>query len=242
VLGTLNLLEAARRSKVERFIQISTDEVYGTLGASGTFTEWSPLAPNSPYAASKAGADLLARSYYHTHGFPAIVTRCSNNYGPYQFPEKLIPLLITNALSELQLPIYGDGLNVRDWIHVRDHCSAIDRVLHDGRPGETYNVGARHEMTNIDIARLVLSVLGRGEDLITFVKDRPGHDRRYSIDPSKLVNELHWAPEIAFEAGIRETVTWYKSNPSWVEHVRSGEYQTYYDRMYQQRQRTLSEL
>jgi dTDP-glucose 4,6-dehydratase len=242
VLGTLNLLEAARRNKVGRFIQISTDEVYGSLGASGSFTEQTPLAANSPYAASKAGADLLSRSYYHTHGFPSIVTRCSNNYGPYQFPEKLIPLLITNALAGLPLPLYGDGLNVRDWIHVRDHCSAVDCVLHHGRPGETYNVGARHEMTNIAIARLVLAALGKGEDMITFIKDRPGHDRRYSIDPSKLETELHWKPEVAFDTGIQQTVAWYKTNPSWVEHVRSGAYLTYYERMYQQRQRTLSEL
>jgi dTDP-glucose 4,6-dehydratase len=242
VLGTLNLLESARRQKVQRFIQVSTDEVYGSLGESGSFTEVSPIAPNSPYAASKAGADLLARTYFHTHGFPTIVTRCSNNYGPYQFPEKLIPLLVTNALAGQPLPIYGDGLNVRDWIHVRDHCSAVDCVLRKGRPGEIYNIGARHEMPNIAIARRILSLMDKGEELITYVKDRPGHDRRYSIDPSRVEKELGWKPEHSFDAGLRETIAWYRDNPVWVEHVRSGEYMTYYERMYRQRQRTLSEL
>jgi dTDP-glucose 4,6-dehydratase len=242
VQGTLNLLECSRRHRVSRFVQISTDEVYGSLGPAGSFSESSPLAPNSPYAASKAAADLLVRSYHRTYGLPAIVTRCSNNYGPFQFPEKLIPLFITNALADLSLPIYGDGLYVRDWIHVRDHCSAIDRVLHDGRPGEIYNIGARHEMPNIEIARLILRTLGKGEGLMKHVEDRPGHDRRYAIDPSKLERELGWSPKVPFEDGLAETIRWYQESPSWVEHVRSGEYVTYFDRMYRQRHRTLGEL
>ncbi|NWG13945.1 MAG: dTDP-glucose 4,6-dehydratase [Acidobacteria bacterium] len=242
VLGTLTLLDGARRNKTGRFIQVSTDEVYGSLGPSGSFTESSPLAPNSPYAASKASADLLVRSYHRTYGLPAIITRCSNNYGPYQFPEKLIPLLVTNALSGLPLPIYGDGLHVRDWIHVRDHCNAIDRVLHHGTPAEIYNIGARQEMPNLEIAKRILRALGKGEDLIAFVKDRPGHDRRYSIDPSKTERDLGWRPSIPFEQGLQATIDWYRQNPAWVEHVRSGEYVTYYERMYRQRHRTLSEL
>ena len=242
VQGTLNLLECSRRRRVSRFVQISTDEVYGSLGPAGSSCESSPLAPNSPYAASKAAADLLVRSYHRTYGLPAIVTRCSNNYGPFQFPEKLIPLFITNALADLSLPIYGDGLYVRDWIHVRDHCSAIDRVLHDGRPGEIYNIGARHEMPNIEIARLILRTLGKGEGLMKHVEDRPGHDRRYAIDPSKLERELGWSPKVPFEDGLAETIRWYQESPSWVEHVRSGEYVTYFDRMYRQRQHTLGEL
>ncbi len=242
VQGTLTLLDAARKHKVGRYIQVSTDEVYGSLGPTGAFSETTPLAPNSPYAASKASADLLVRSYHHTYGLPALVTRCSNNYGPYQFPEKLIPLLITNALSDRPRPIYGDGLYVRDWIHVRDHCLAIDTVLHRGLPGEVYNIGARQEMQNLKIVRLILKELGKGEGLITYVKDRPGHDRRYAIDSTRIENELGWHPVVPFEEGMKETIDWYKSNPSWVEHVRSGEYLTYYQRMYQQRQRTLSEL
>jgi dTDP-glucose 4,6-dehydratase len=242
VQGTLILLDTARSHKVERYIQVSTDEVYGSLGATGAFTELTPLAPNSPYAASKASADLLIRSFHHTYGLPALVTRCSNNYGPYQFPEKLIPLLITNAMANLPLPIYGDGMNVRDWIHVRDHCAALDKVLHHGKAGEIYNIGARQEMRNLDVARLILKELDRGEDLITFVKDRPGHDRRYAIDAAKIERELGWRPEVPFARGIRETVEWYRRNSAWVQHVRSGEYLGYYQRMYQHRQRTLSEL
>lgn len=241
VLGTLNLLEQARKYKVARLLQVSTDEVYGSLGPSGAFTELSPIAPNSPYAASKASADLLVRSYCKTHGFPGIITRCSNNYGPYQFPEKLIPLLISNAMAGLPLPIYGDGLNVRDWIYVRDHCAALDAVLHRGRDGEVYNVGAKQEIPNIQVARRILESLGKDENLITYVEDRPGHDRRYAIDSTKMESQLGWHAEILFEAGLRETVEWYRSNSSWMEHVRNGEYLTYYDRMYGQRQRTLAE-
>jgi dTDP-glucose 4,6-dehydratase len=240
--GTLTLLDLARKHRVARFVQVSTDEVYGSLGPAGSFTEDTPLSPNSPYAASKAGADLLARSYFQTYGVPVTVTRCSNNYGPYQFPEKLIPLLVSNALADASLPIYGDGLNVRDWIHVGDHCAAVDRVLHCGSPGQVYNIGARHELTNLEIVKTILAHLGKDDSLITFVKDRPGHDRRYSIDPSRIESELGWKPAIAFDDGIRQTIDWYRRNPSWVAHVRSGEYRSYYARMYGERQRTLSEL
>ncbi len=242
VVGALNLLEPSRKNRILRFLQISTDEVYGSLGPTGAFVESSPIAPNSPYAATKAAADLLVRSYHHTYGFPAIITRCSNNYGPYQFPEKLMPLLITNALAGLSLPLYGDGLYVRDWIHVQDHCAAVDRVLHHGKSGEVYNIGARQEMTNLEIARLILKSLGKPESLITLVKDRPGHDRRYAIDPSKLKQALGWKPRISFHMGLQETIDWYRHNAAWVEHVRSGAYLSYYDRMYGQRQKTLSEL
>jgi dTDP-glucose 4,6-dehydratase len=242
VQGTLNLLECSRRAKVKRFLQVSTDEVYGSLGPTGLFTEQTPLAPNSPYSASKAGADLLVRSYYHTHGFPVLTTRCSNNYGPYQFPEKLIPLLITNAMAGLRLPIYGDGLYIRDWIHVRDHCVAIDTVLHAGTEGEVYNAGGHSEMKNIDVAKMILAAFGRGEGLLTYVKDRPGHDRRYAIDCTKIERELGWRPMVSFEQGLHETIEWYRGNSTWIQHVRSGEYQNYYDRMYQNRQQTLSEL
>ena len=222
VLGTLNLLDASRKIRNLRFVQISTDEVYGSLGASGVFAETTPLAPNSPYAASKASADLLVRSYNHTYGFPAMITRCSNNYGPYQLPEKLIPLLIANALAGMPLPLYGDGLYVRDWIHVQDHCKAVDRVLHHGRSGEIYNIGAHQESTNLDLARAVLKYLDKSESLITFVKDRPGHDRRYAIDSSKLERELGWKPAITLHEGLHDTIDWYCRNTTWVEHVRSG--------------------
>ena len=241
VVGTLNLLELCRIKKIGRYLQISTDEVYGSLGSESAFTEDSPLAPNSPYAASKASADLLVRSYCRTHNFPGIVTRCSNNYGPNQFPEKLIPLFISNAVNELPLPVYGDGLYVRDWIHVGDHCAAVDAVLQKGQNGEVYNIGARQECPNLEIARRILRELGREESLITFVEDRPGHDRRYAIDPAKMENELNWRPQIPFEDGLRETIEWYRRNPKWVANVRSGAYLTYYDRMYKERKRTLSD-
>jgi dTDP-glucose 4,6-dehydratase len=241
VVGTLNLLEACRKNKIGRFIQISTDEVYGSLGASGAFTEQSPIAPNSPYAASKASADLLVRSYCRTHGFAGIITRSSNNYGPYQFPEKLIPLLISNALDGLPLPIYGDGLYIRDWIHVRDHCAAIDAALERGSAGEVYNVGARQELPNLDVVRLILRILHKDESLIRHVEDRPGHDRRYAIDPSKSETQLGWHPQIPFDAGLRETIEWYRRNTAWVEHVRSGAYRTYYNQMYRRRRQTLAE-
>ncbi|MDR0311531.1 MAG: dTDP-glucose 4,6-dehydratase [Acidobacteriota bacterium] len=238
--GTRNLLDISRRNKIGRYIQISTDEVYGSLGDSGAFTEETPIAPNSPYSASKAAADLLVRSYCHTHGFPAVITRCSNNYGPCQFPEKLIPLLVSNAMSDIPLPIYGDGMNVRDWIHVEDHCAAIDAVLHRGETGEVYNVGGRQEIPNIEVARRILAALGKSESLLTYVEDRPGHDRRYAIDSTKIETELDWKPRITFAAGLPETIAWYRRNASWMERVRSGAYLKYYDDMYGRRKQTLS--
>ncbi len=235
VLGTQVLLDVARKHNVPRYIQISTDEVYGSLGPTGYFTEQTPLAPNSPYSASKAAADLLVRAYHHTFGFPAIITRCSNNYGPYQFPEKLIPLFIANAMNDQPLPLYGDGLQVRDWIHVLDHCRAIDLVLERGVPGEVYNIGGRCEKTNLEVTRTILELLGKPESLIRFVQDRPGHDRRYAIDCSKIERELGWQPEIPFEQGIRDTIRWYQEHQDWVERVRSGEYRRYYELQYSQR-------
>ncbi len=232
VLGTQNLLAAARERGVPRFLQVSTDEVYGSLGAEGRFTEQSPLAPNSPYAASKAAADLVCRAYHHTFGLPVMITRCSNNYGPYQFPEKLIPLMITNALAGQPLPVYGDGLNVRDWIHVEDHCAALDAVLRRGRPGEVYNVGGDGELANLEIVRLLLKLLDRPESLIRFVPDRPGHDRRYAIDATKIRRELGWAPRRTPAEGIAQTVRWYLENRPWWEKIRSGAYRDYYERMY----------
>ena len=235
VLGTQVLLDAALRHKVGRFIQISTDEVYGSLGTEGKFVETTPLAPNSPYSASKAGADLLVRSYFETFKLPALITRCSNNYGPYQFPEKLIPLFITNALADQQLPLYGDGLNVRDWIHVADHCAAIDRVLHQGRPGEIYNIGGNCEKTNREITQTILNELGKPETLIKHVKDRPGHDRRYAIDCTKLCRDLGWSQKYDFQSGMKETMRWYLDNQQWWTRVKSGEYQEFYQRWYGER-------
>lgn len=241
IIGTEVLLEAARRWKTPLFVQISTDEVYGSR-LEGSFTEASPLAPSSPYSASKASADLLVQAYAKTYGLNAIITRSSNNYGPYQFPEKLIPLLISNALRGLPLPIYGDGLYVRDWIYVLDHCRALLTVLERGRPGEIYNIGARSERTNLEIARIILSKLGLDESLIEFVEDRPGHDRRYSLDPSKIESELGWRPEFSLEQGLELTIRWYQENKSWVDNVRSGEYTRYYEQMYIRRRQTLAEL
>ncbi|HPF35968.1 MAG TPA: dTDP-glucose 4,6-dehydratase [Candidatus Krumholzibacteria bacterium] len=232
ILGTQTLLEAARRAGVERFLQVSTDEVYGSLGAEGLFTEQSPIQPNSPYAASKAAADLVCRAYHHTYGYPVLVTRCSNNYGPYQFPEKLIPLMIANALEDKPLPVYGDGRNVRDWLYVSDHCEAIDTVLRRGEPGQVYNVGGHNEMENIAIVKLLLGLVGKDESLITYVQDRPGHDRRYAIDASFIQQELGWTPAHRFEDGIRATVAWYLEHREWMERCRSGAYRAYYDAMY----------
>jgi dTDP-glucose 4,6-dehydratase len=232
VLGTQVLLDAARAAGVQRFVQVSTDEVYGSLGATGLFTEETPLAPNSPYAASKAAADLLVRGYVHTFGFPALITRCSNNYGPYQFPEKLIPLFISNLLRDEQVPVYGDGLNVRDWIHVRDHCAGIYQVWKKGRVGEIYNLGGRCEKTNLELTHALLHALGKPASLIRYVKDRPGHDRRYAIDCGKSERELGWRPTIRFEDGLRQTVAWYRDNADWVARVRSGEYLQYYQKQY----------
>lgn len=232
VLGTQTLLDAVREFQVPRFVQISTDEVYGSLGPTGYFTEETPLAPNSPYSASKAAADLLVRSYHHTFGVPALITRCSNNYGPYQFPEKLIPLFITNLLNDQPVPVYGSGSNVRDWIHVLDHCRAIDLVWRHGRVGEVYNIGGECERTNLEITHALLEALGKPTSLIRFVKDRPGHDLRYAIDCSKIKRELGWRPQIAFADGLRDTIRWYQQNLDWVAAIRTGEYLRYYEKQY----------
>jgi len=229
VLGTQVLLEAAyqhgRSGKTAapsysiRFLQVSTDEVYGSLGPTGYFTEETALAPNSPYSATKAGGDLICRSYFHTYGLPVTITRCSNNYGPYQHPEKLIPLFINNLINGKPVPVYGDGLNVRDWLHVEDHCRAIDLVFQEGRAGEVYNIGGNNEKTNLEITKLVLSGLGKGEELIQYVADRPGHDRRYAIDSGKIQRELGWTPRHSFETGIGQTIDWYRQNQRWLQAV-----------------------
>jgi dTDP-glucose 4,6-dehydratase len=232
VFGTQVLLEAARARGVDRFVHVSTDEVYGSLGATGKFTEQTSLHPNSPYAASKASSDLLALAYQHTFGLPVLVTRCSNNYGPYQFPEKLIPLMIANIMSDKELPVYGQGLNVRDWLYVGDHCSAIDAVLQNGRVGEVYNIGGENEWKNIDIVHLLLKLLGKPESLIRYVKDRPGHDLRYAIDATKIRTELGWAPSITFDRGIAKTVEWYLANESWWRSIIDGSYRDYYRQQY----------
>ncbi len=225
VVGTQCLLDAARAADPPRYVQVSTDEVYGTLRPNDPpFTEKTPLAPNSPYAASKAGADLLVRAAHHTHGMDTVITRCSNNYGPYQFPEKLIPLFITNALADIPLPVYGDGRQVRDWIHVTDHCRGIDAVLRRGRPGVVYNFGGRSERFNLDVTRAVLKLTGKPESLICHVTDRPGHDRRYAVDCSRAEAELGWRPTVVFEEGLAATVDWYRTHTDWVERVRSGAY------------------
>jgi dTDP-glucose 4,6-dehydratase len=251
ILGVANLLDASRKAWSEgsstwlpekRFLQISTDEVYGSLGHDGYFIESTPLDPHSPYSASKASADLLAKSYHDTFGMPILITRCSNNYGPYQFPEKLIPLMISNALNHKPLPVYGDGKQVRDWLYVEDHCSAIDRVLESGRPGEVYNIGGHNERYNIDIVKHVIAILhdethdpAINDSLIRFVGDRPGHDRRYAIDSSKIQAQLGWEPSVTFEEGIRSTVHWYLHHREWMQHVMSGDYAKFYTTNYQRR-------
>jgi len=235
VLGTQVLLDAARQRGVERYLQVSTDEVYGSLGPTGKFSETSPLAPNSPYSASKAGADLLVRAYHETHGVPALITRCSNNYGPYQFPEKVIPLFITNLLENQPVPLYGDGLNVRDWIHVQDHCDALRLVLERGTPGEVYNVGGDNELTNLTLTHTILRELGKDESFIKPVKDRLAHDRRYAVDFTKLNQTLGWRPQVPFAAGILETVRWYRENETWWRAIKSGAYRQYYEKQYGQR-------
>jgi dTDP-glucose 4,6-dehydratase len=232
VLGTQNLLEQARQAGIQRFVQVSTDEVYGSLGPTGAFTEQSPLAPNSPYAASKAAADLVCRAYHRTYNLPVVITRCSNNYGPYQFPEKLIPLMISNALNGKNLPVYGDGQNVRDWLYAGDHCRALAVVLDQGRPGQVYNIGGGQEMKNLDLVKLLLELLGKSEDLITFVPDRPGHDRRYAIDAAKITDELDWCPAHSFAEGLQYTVQWYLDHRDWWEKILSGAYRDYYQQMY----------
>jgi dTDP-glucose 4,6-dehydratase len=235
VAGTGILLDVARECGIKKFLQVSTDEVYGSLGEAGKFTETTPLHPNSPYAASKTSADLLALAYEHTFKLPVVITRCSNNYGPYQFPEKLLPLMIANALENKPLPVYGKGLNVRDWLYVNDHCAAIDVVLHAGKIGEVYNIGGNNEWKNIDIVKLLLKELGKPESLITYVKDRPGHDLRYAIDATKIQTELGWSPSVTFEQGIKMTIDWYLNNEAWWRRVMSGEYQAYYKTMYEGR-------
>ncbi len=234
VLGTNVLLEAARKFNLEKFVQISTDEVYGSLGAEGLFTEDTPLHPNSPYSASKASADMMAMAFYHTYGVPVVITRCSNNYGPFQFPEKLIPLMIINSLNGKKLPVYGDGMNIRDWIYVIDHNKAIESVFEKGKIGEVYNIGASTEMPNIEIVKLILKKLGKPEEMIEFVKDRPGHDRRYAIDSSKIKDELGWEPHFSFEEAISKTIEWYIDNKNWWSRIISGDYQDYYETQYNQ--------
>ena len=219
VQGTLNLLQASKELGVERYLQVSTDEVYGTLGKTGYFYETTPLAPNSPYSASKAGADMLARAYYETYKLPVLNTRCSNNYGPYQYPEKLIPFFISQLLKGEKVPVYGDGLNVRDWLYVYDHCEAIDVVLHNGKVGEVYNIGGHNEKTNIEITKLILDAMGKDESSIKYVEDRLGHDRRYAISNDKITKELGWKPSITFEEGIKLTIDWYLKNQDWMKHI-----------------------
>jgi dTDP-glucose 4,6-dehydratase len=238
IFGTFALLEAVRKvgqGQKIRFLHISTDEVYGSLGETGAFTEETPLAPNSPYSASKTAADMMVRSYYHTYGLPTLITRCSNNYGPYQFPEKLIPLMISNAMEDKELPVYGDGLNVRDWIYVEDHCRALDKVLREGKEGEVYNIGGGSEKPNLFIVKTILNRLGKPHSLIRFVTDRPGHDRRYAIDFSKIKGRLNWMPEVSFEEGVERTIEWYQTHREWWKKIKTGEYLDYYKRMYQDR-------
>jgi len=235
VTGTLTLLEAAREKNIERFIQISTDEVYGSLGSQGKFTETTPYSPNSPYSASKAAADHLVRAFGHTWGLKYNITNCSNNYGQYQFPEKMIPLMINNALNDKQLPVYGDGMQVRDWLYVYDHCTAIWTVLTKAPPGETYNVGGCNEKTNMEVIKLILETLDKPQSLIKHVIDRLGHDRRYAIDASKIMTEFGWQPSVSFEEGIKKTIDWYLQNQKWLNNVVSGDYQKYYKSMYSNR-------
>lgn len=246
VIGTQVLLDTAKKhwninpedkyckqyKRDVKFVQISTDEVYGSLGETGMFVETMPLSPNSPYSASKASADLIVRAYHETFGMPVNITRCSNNYGPYQFPEKLIPLMINNCLNDRELPVYGDGMQIRDWLHVSDHCSAIDMVLHNGLDGEVYNIGGNNEKANIEIVKLIISALGKSDSLIKYVKDRPGHDRRYAIDSTKITTQLGWKPAYTFEQGIQETIDWYLANSKWIKNIVSGDYAKYYELMY----------
>lgn len=234
IIGTQNLLEIAKKyyseGQIKKYIQISTDEVYGTLGKTGYFTENTCLAPNSPYSASKAGADMIVRAYHETFDLPTNITRCSNNYGPYQFPEKLIPLMINNALNNKKLPVYGDGKNIRDWLHVHDHCTAIDLVLHKGKLGEVYNIGGNNEKQNIEIVKLILEYLNKPDILIKHVDDRLGHDRRYAIDSTKIQENLGWEPKYTFEVGIKETIEWYLANETWLNDIISGDYINYYEK------------
>lgn len=235
IIGTGVLMDACRKYGIKRYHQVSTDEVYGDLPLDRPdlfFTEETPLHTSSPYSASKASADLLVLAYHRTYGLPVTISRCSNNYGPYHFPEKLIPLMIINALHDKKLPVYGTGENVRDWLYVEDHCSAIDLIIRKGRVGEVYNIGGHNEKTNLEVVKTILKELGKGEDLITFVKDRPGHDRRYAIDPAKIYRELGWLPQTSFAEGIKKTIKWYLDNEDWWQRIISGEYQNYYMKMY----------
>ena len=238
IIGTATLMDACRKFGVERYHQVSTDEVYGDLPIDRPdlfFTESTPIHTSSPYSSSKAGADLLVQAYHRTYGLPVTISRCSNNYGPFHFPEKLIPLMIINALHDKPLPVYGEGINVRDWLYVEDHCKAIDLVIHKGKVGEVYNIGGHNEMRNIDIVKLICKELGKPESLITYVTDRKGHDMRYAIDPTKIHSELGWLPETKFADGIKKTIKWYLENESWWQPIISGEYQNYYEKMYANR-------
>jgi dTDP-glucose 4,6-dehydratase len=238
IMGTQVMMDACRKFGIKRYHQVSTDEVYGDLPLDRPdlfFTETTPIHTSSPYSASKASADLLVQAYHRTFGLPITISRCSNNYGPYHFPEKLIPLMIANALYDKPLPVYGEGINVRDWLYVEDHCRAIDLIIHNGRVGEVYNIGGHNEMRNIDIVKIILKELGKSEDLITYVKDRAGHDMRYAIDPTKIHSELGWLPETKFADGIKKTIKWYLENREWWENIISGEYKDYYKKMYEDR-------
>jgi len=235
ISGTLTLLEAARDHNLKRFVQVSTDEVYGSLGPEGKFTEDTRLCPSSPYSASKAAADHLVKAFGHTWGLKYNITRCSNNYGPYQFPEKMIPLMINNALNDKELPVYGDGLYVRDWLYVYDHCTAVWKVLTESAPGEIYNIGGCNEKTNLEVVGMILQRLGKPESLIKHVTDRPGHDRRYATDSTKIIKQLNWQPTVSFEEGLEKTIDWYLQNSRWLANIVSGEYQKYYDAVYKNR-------
>ena len=232
VIGTQTLLDAAREFNIAKYVQVSTDEVYGSLGPTGLFTEQTPLDPSSPYSASKAGADVLVKAYQHTFGMPAVITRCSNNYGPYQFPEKLIPLFVTNLMADQQVPVYGDGQQIRDWIHVLDHCTGVEAAWRKGKPGEVYNFGGRCEKTNLELTHTLLDLLGKPKTLIRYVEDRLGHDRRYAIDCSKAERELGWTPQVQFADGLRETIRWYQDNPEWVASIKNKDYMRYYEKQY----------
>ena len=237
IAGTQHLLDACRSFKIGRYLQVSTDEVYGSLGPDGRFSETTPIMPNNPYSATKAAADFMVRAAARSYKLDTVTTRCSNNYGPYQFPEKLIPLIIANILENKPLPVYGDGMHVRDWIYVEDHCRAIDLVLRKGKTGEVYNIGSMYDVPNLHLVKILLAKLGKPESLITFVEDRPGHDRRYAMNSVKIQQDLGWTPRYTFEQGIQMTIDWYLSHRDWLEHVRSGQYTAYYEKMYANRAR-----
>jgi dTDP-glucose 4,6-dehydratase len=235
-------METARRKKVQRFVHVSTDEVYGSLPPGKTADEEASLRPRNPYAASKAASDLLVGSFWQTYGFPVIITRCSNNYGPYQFPEKLIPLAITNVLEEKRVPVYGDGLNERDWVYVEDHCRALDQILRSGEPGEIYNIASGEPIPNLELVRRLLRMLGKPDDIIEFVMDRPGHDRRYALDTNKIRRQLNWAPAVELDEGLARTVEWYQRSAEWVKRRKAGDYLDYYEKFYTKRRTSLAQL